>query len=329
MSAPEHEGMVVDCAAYRAGYRLPPITLDQISDVLIQPDTFVWVGLHEPDEGLLAKMQEEFNLHPLAVEDTAHAHQRPKLESYGDTLFMVLHTGQEAEGHIRFGETHAFLGQRYLLTVRHGASSSYASVRQRCEREPEMLALGSSYALYAVSDFIVDNFQPILDAFRERLSLYEHRILDGEYNRNTVQQIYQLKKELMTLRLMILPMQEIFSQMTSSHRTVVNEGVRLYFRDVHDHVLRLRDTCDTLTETLTAALGVNLSLTTVGQGDVVKRLAGWAALLAAPTLIASWYGMNFEHMPELPGKYSYAIVTAVTMVVCVVLYLWLKRAKWL
>lgn len=320
----------VKLAAYSStGQRLPEITLDQISDVLKQHDTFVWVGLCEPDEALLCKMQEEFDLHELAVEDAHKAHQRPKLEVYGDSLFIVLHTGQEVGGRIAFGQTHAFLGKRYLLTVRHGASASYASVRTQCERDPEMLALGPSYALYAVADFIVDNFQPILDAFSEKLSVLEAEIFSANFDKKTVRQLYQFKKELVALRLMILPMQDIFNQLKLNYPELVREGVRPYFRDVLDHALRLKDACDTLGETLMTAMNVNMSMTAISQGDVVKRLAGWAALLAAPTLVASWYGMNFEHMPELAGVYSYAIVAVVTVAACIVLYRVLKRARWL
>lgn len=324
------EPMVASCAAYdRAGRRLPDITLDEISDALQSPDHFVWVGLCEPDETLLAKMQEEFGLHQLAVEDAQHAHQRPKLEVYGDSVFVALHTGQEIDGKIRFGETHAFLGRRYLLTVRHGASASYGGVRATCERNPEMLALGPSYALYAIADFVVDNFLPIIDAFRERLGRVEQEFLSGKFDQGSVQELYGLKKELLTLRMMILPMRDIFSQLAQNFPGLVHDDVRPYYRDVYDHSMRLKDACDTLSDTLSLAMSVNLSMTAITQGDVVKRLAGWAALLAAPTLIASWYGMNFEHMPELPGKYSYAIVTAVTAVICVILYRVLKRANWL
>jgi magnesium transporter len=322
--------MVVNCVAYDShGRRLDEITLDQISDVLEKPETFVWVGLHEPTEQLLEKLQEEFNLHDLAVEDAHHAHQRPKIEVYGDSLFVVLHTAQEVNCRIEFGETHIFMGQRYLVTVRHGASLSYAPARARCEREPELLAMGPSYALYAVMDFIVDNFQPMVRAFQAELTALESAIFANEFKRDTVQRLYELKKELVTLRFAIAPMQDILNQLIRFHPTLIREEARLYFRDVSDHALRVKEAADTMSEMVTAAMSVNLAMVSVGQGEVVKRLAGWAALLAAPTLIASWYGMNFEHMPELPGAYSYYSVIGITIVVCVGLYFVLKRAKWL
>jgi magnesium transporter len=322
--------MVVNCVAYDdKGRRLPDISLDQISDVLKLPDTFVWVGLHEPTEELLVKLQEEFGLHDLAVEDAHHAHQRPKIEVYGDSLFVVLHTAQEVNCKIEFGETHIFMGQRYLLTVRHGASLSYSPARMRCEREPELLALGPSYALYAVMDFVTDNFQPMVHAFQSELAALESAIFTNEFKRDTIERLYDLKKELVTLRLAIAPMQDILNQLIRFHQTLVREEVRPYFRDVFDHALRVKEASDTMSEMVTAAMSVNLAMVSVGQGEVVKRLAGWAGLLAAPTLIASWYGMNFEHMPELGGRFSYAIMIGLTIAVCVVLYRVLKRAKWL
>ncbi|HVF35463.1 MAG TPA: magnesium and cobalt transport protein CorA [Candidatus Saccharimonadia bacterium] len=322
--------MVVNCVAYDArGHRLPEITLDQISDVLEQPDTFVWVGLHEPDEPLLEKLQEEFGLHDLAVEDAHHAHQRPKIEVYGDSLFIVVHTAQEVNCKLEFGETHVFLGPRYLLTIRHGPSLSYAPVRSRGEREPELLALGPSYGLYAVIDFIVDNFQPMVQAFQSELSALEAAIFENEFKRDTVERLYDLKKELVTLRLAIAPMQDILNQLMRFHPTLIRDEVRPYFRDVYDHALRIKEASDTMSEMVTAAMSVNLAMVSVGQGEVVKRLAGWAALLAAPTLIASWYGMNFVHMPELAGKYSYVVLIGITVAVCAILFRVLKRAKWL
>ena len=323
--------MVVNCVAYdgKKGQRLAAIALDEISDYLEKPDTFVWVGMHEPSGDLLEKMQEEFDLHPLAVEDAQHAHQRPKIELYGDSLFIVVHTVQEADCHIRFGETHIFLGPRYLLSIRHGASVSYAAARARCEREPELLALGPSYCLYAILDLAVDNYQPIVDSFHKELASLETAIFSDEFKRDTIERLYELKKELMTLRFAISPMQDILSPLIRLHPTLIRDEVRLYFRDVFDHAKRATEATAAMSEVVSSAMNVNLSMVTVAQGDVVKRLAAWAALIAAPTLIASWYGMNFEHIPELAGPYSYYAVIGVTALVCVALYWMLKRTKWL
>ena len=328
--APATPACVINCVAYGRDGSRRDITLDAISDVLAVDDgSFVWVGLYEPEESLLDKLQEEFGLHDLAIEDAHNAHQRPKIEAYGQSLFIAAHTAQVVDGKLSFGETHIFVGPRYLVTVRHGSSLSYAPVRARCEREPELMAVGPSYGLYAVLDFIVDNFMPIIDEFREQLNALEQDIFAESFRRDTVAKLYQLKRDLTRMRLAVAPMQDITGQLTRVHIALVGEEMRLYFRDVFDHTLRVNDATDTLREMLTAAMSVNLALVTVAQGEIVKRLAGWAGLLAAPTLIASWYGMNFVHMPELGGRYSYWIMIGVTLSVCGLLYAALRRAKWL
>ena len=322
--------MVANCVAYDArGHRIGDITLDQISDVLAKPDTFVWVGLVEPDEPLLEKMREEFGLHELAIEDAHNAHQRPKIEAYGDSLFIVVQTAQLLGGNIAFGETHIFLGPRYLLTVRHGASLSYAPARRSCEHAPEHLSYGPSYGLYSVLDFIVDNFLPIVRDFKQELQELEQDIFAESYKRDTIKRLYEMQRELLTLKLAVAPLQDILNQLVRLHPNLIRDEVRPYFRDVHDHVSRVNDAIASMREMLTAAMNVNLSLITVRQNEVVKRLAGWAALLAAPTLLASWYGMNFHRMPELDKPYAYPVLIVATLTVCGSLYLALKRAKWL
>jgi magnesium transporter len=321
---------VINCAAYDRDGKRRDITLDQISDVLAVDDgSFVWVGMYEPAPALLDKLQEEFNLHDLAIEDAQHAHQRPKIEAYGESLFVVMHTAQVVDGHIRFGETYAFLGPRYLVTVRHGASLSYAPVRARVEREPELLALGPTYGLYAVLDFVVDQYLPIVTEFRDELNKLEQDIFAETYRRDTIIKLYDLKRELTQLRLAVSPLQDILAQLTRMHGDLVPKEVRPYFRDVLDHAMRVNESTDTMREMLTAAMSVNLSLVTIAQGEVVKKLAGWAALLAAPTLITSWYGMNFRNMPELQGRYSYFILIGVVAVVCLSLYRYLRKVRWL
>ncbi|MCC8363896.1 magnesium/cobalt transporter CorA [Lysobacter sp. A6] len=330
MSDPVLPACVINCVVYDRNGKRADITLDAISDALAVDDgSFVWVGLYEPEDAILDKLQEEFGLHDLAVEDAQHAHQRPKIEAYGNSLFVAVHTAQSVDDRIRFGETHAFLGPRYLVTVRHGASLSYAPVRARVEREPELLALGPAYGLYAVLDFIVDNYLPIVSEFRDSLNALEQDIFAETFRRDTIVKLYELKRELTQLRLAVAPMQDILAQLTRMHGSLVPDEVRLYFRDVLDHAMRVNETTDTLREMLTAAMSVNLSLVTVNQGEVVKKLAGWAALLAAPTLIASWYGMNFDAMPELHGRWSYPILIALVVVVVLGLYRYLKKVRWL
>lgn len=322
--------MVVNCVAYRNnGTRLRDIGVDDISEILKEPDTFVWVGLHEPDDSLLLKLQEEFDLHDLAVEDAQQAHQRTKIETYGDSLFIVVQTAQLISGHIAFGETHIFLGKRYLITVRHGASLSYTPARRSCEKTPEMLALGPSYGLYGVLDFIVDNLLPIVRDFREELQDLEKDIFADTLNRDTVRRLYDMQRDLMTLRLAAAPMQDVINQLVRLHPNLIPDDLRAYFRDVYDHVFRVNESISAMREMLTAAINVNLSLVTFGQNEVMKKLAGWAAMLAAPTLITSWYGMNFTHMPELSQPWAYPAIMGLVACVVGTIYLWLKRAKWL
>lgn len=327
---PDQPTCVVNCAAYAPDGTRTDLTLDAISDVLAVDDgRFVWVGLYEPDEALLDKLQEEFGLHDLAVEDAHNAHQRPKIEAYGNSLFLAVHTAQTHDNVVRFGETHVFLGPRYLVTVRHGASTSYAAARARIEREPELLVHGPSAGLYAVLDQIVDQYLPIVDEFGAALNELERDVFDAEFKRSTVKKLYDLKRELMRLRAAVAPLQDILGLLSRTRSPLIDDEMQLYFRDVHDHATRVSEATDTLREMLTAAVSVNLALVTVNQGEVVKRLGAWAALLAAPTLIASWYGMNFEHMPELHGRYSYAVLVGVVIVVCALLFRAFKKSRWL
>ena len=321
---------VINCVVYDKQGQRHDIGLDAISDVLAREDSgFILVVLYEPADEILEKLQEEFGLHDLAIEDAQNAHQRPKLEAYGNSLFAVMHTAQVVDEKIVYGETHAFLGPRYLITVRHGASLSYAPVRERVQREPELLVLGPSYALYAVLDFIVDNYRPIIDKYNKTKNKQEKAIFADTYRRQTVVRLYQLKRELTQMRMAVGPLQDVLAQLSRTQNAMIPEEVRLYFRDVHDHALRVNDAIDTLREMLTTALSVNLSLVTLAQGEIVKRLGAWAALLAAPTLITSWYGMNFEHMPETGSRYGYWILIGGVALACGVLYRLFKRAKWL
>jgi len=321
---------VVNCVAYASsGKRMYDTTLDEISDVLAQPDTFMWLGLHEPDEALLLKIQEEFALHDLAIEDAQHAHQRPKIEVYDDTLFIVVHTSQFVGGKVQFGETHIFLGRRFLITVRHGASLSYAKARNSCEQTPEMLALGPSFGLYAVLDFIVDNYFPIVSSFEAELKELEQRIFNERFDRDTIERLYYLKRELVTLRLAVTPMHDILNQLKRFFPGLIHEEVRVYFRDVFDHAVRMSEATSTLGEMISAALQVNLAMVSVGQNEVTKRLAGWAAILAIPTTVGAIYGMNFKYMPELEWRWGYLGVWIVILLTTAGMLLFFRRKRWL
>ncbi|MGY1410361.1 MULTISPECIES: magnesium and cobalt transport protein CorA [unclassified Luteimonas] len=321
---------VINCVVYaRDGVRRD-VSLEAISDVLAEEDgSFVWIGLYEPDDAVLETLQEEFGLHDLAIEDAHKAHQRPKVEAYGDSLFLVASTAQVVAQKIAYGETHVFFGPRYLVTVRHGASLSYAPARLRVEREPGLLALGPSFGLYAVLDAIVDNYLPIVDEFKATLPALEQDIVSESFDRATVIRLYDLKRELTYMQVNVAPMQDVLSQLVRSSSPLIPEEARLYLRDVLDHCVRINQTIEVLRDMLSTALAVNQALVTQAQGEVVKKLAGWAALLAAPTLIASWYGMNFPHMPELDGRWSYPLLIAVVALVVATLYRYLRKVRWL
>jgi magnesium transporter len=320
--------MLVNCVAYTEG-KPRTIALDDIGEALKDPRVFVWVGLHEPDESMLDRLQAQFGLHPLAIEDAHRAHQRTKIEVYGDSLFVAVHTAQMAHSKVDLGETHLFLGRNYLVSVRHGASASYAPARRACESSQELLALGPSYPLYAVLDFIVDNYFPIVDSFQTRLNELEHAVLGGEFRQHTIVRLYELKKELVRLQLVMTPLQDILSQLVRLYPGLIRDEVRPYFRDVGDHATRINETAGTIREMLTTALDVNLALVGVAQNDVFKKIAGWGLLLTAPMMVASWYGMNFHDMPELGAPFAYPVLGGATLGACILLYILLRRAKWL
>jgi magnesium transporter len=332
MSPGYNTSQVVACAAYAQGCRVADVALEDISEVLKQPDRFVWIGLHEPDQELLRVVQQEFGLHDLAIEDAHRAHQRPKLEVYDDSLFVVLHTVQHdaVRKVIEYGETHLFVGRRYIVSVRHGPSLPYAEVRARCEAAPALLGKGPGFALYALMDFIVDQYFPAVDTIEEQLEGIEEEIFGGDgVGRETTGRIYHLKRELLHMKRAISPLVDITNRLMRFDVELVPEDTQPYFRDVYDHVIRINEMVDMLRELLTSALEANLALVSVRQNDAMKRLAGWAAIIGVPTMIAGVYGMNFEFMPELRWTWGYPLVMGGMIAVCVMLYVRFKRTGWL
>lgn len=321
--------MIMKCVAYKKGLPLGDVTIEDISEVLKHDDTFVWLGLREPDSELLGKIQEEFGLHELAVEDARSAHQRPKIEEYGDSLFLVLHTATLGEDSVDFGETHIFVGNRFLVTVRHGSSLSLDRVRKRCEAMPHQLAKGSSFALYSIMDFIVDNYMPVIEGLQERFDALEEAIFQHRPSRQTMEGLYELKRELLRLHAAITPLIDICNELMRFHNGIIGKDVRVYFRDIADHIKRIDQAIAATREMLIAAMQVHLTFETVRQNEVVKGLAGWGAILAIPTMVFSWYGMNFRYMPELEWPFSYPLVVGGVVVGSLVLYRRLKRRGWL
>ena len=320
---------IVNSVAYRDGRRVGEVAIDDISEAIRQPGHFVWIGLYEPSTELLAKLQNEFGLHELAIEDAARAHQRPKLEEYGYSLFVVLRTAQLADGRLEFGETHIFVGPNSIVTVRHGPSAPYTDVRARVESTPHLLAHGPGFVLYALMDVVVDRYFPIIDACEDRLGALEDRIFGETLGRDVTERIYELKRDLVALKRAVAPLMEVCNRLVRYDVKFVTAECRVYFRDVYDHVVRINETVDNLRELLTTALEASLSLIAVRQNEVMKKLAAWAAILAVPTLIAGVYGMNFEFMPELHWRWGYEVAMVAMLGVAGALYAWFKRAEWL
>jgi magnesium transporter len=259
------------------------------------------------------------------------AHQRPKLERYGDSLFMALRTAQMDRDRKcpEFGETHIFVGVRYIVSVRHGSSLSYAPVRARCEANPRLLSLGPGFVLYAIMDYIVDHYFPVVDALEAELQHVEEAIFDERMSRGTTEEIYNLKRSLLELKRAVSPLVDICNRLVRFDIELIPEEVRPYIRDVYDHSVRINESVDMLRELLTSALEANLSLIAVAQNESMKKLAAWAAIIAVPTMIAGIYGMNFEHMPELHWSLGYPVVMGMMVGVCGGLYLHFKRSGWL
>ncbi len=322
---------VVACVAYAEGRRVRDVEIPDISEALKEPGVFVWIGLHDPSPELLQQIQKEFGLHDLAVEDAQVAHQRPKLEQYGDSVFAVLRPAILAsdQERIELGETHLFLGPRYIVSIRHGDTPGYAAVRTRCESNPALLAKGPGFVLYAVMDFIVDHYFPVLDTLGDQLESLEDEIFSETFDRKTVQRIYDLKRNLVEVKRAVSPLVDVCNRLVRFDMPLIPEDTRPYFRDVYDHAIRINEHVDTLRELLTGALEAHLSLTAVAQNDAMKKLAGWAAIIGVPTMVAGVYGMNFKFMPELEWRYGYPAVMAGLAVVCGFLYYRFKRSGWL
>ena len=321
--------MLINCVVYQEGNKLADIDPSEISDYVERPECFVWVALFEPSNEELDAMQAEFNLHELAVEDARHGHQRPKIEEYGDSLFAVLHIVDMVGGELNVGEVNVFVGRNYILSIRSRTQQGLLGVRARSEREPELLRLGAGYVLYAISDSVVDRYFPVLDALEVELEQIETRIFAGQNNRAIIESLYGLKQKLMTLKHATSPLLEAIGKLYGGRVPYQCSRLQEYFRDIYDHLVRLNQSIESLREMVTTAISVNLSLLTIQENEVTKRLAACAALVAVPTLIAGVYGMNFKSMPELEWGFGYPL--AVGMMAAIDLYLFyrFRKSKWL
>ena len=321
--------MLVNCVVYQEGRVLAETDVREISRYVNRPECFVWVALRDATDAELMDMQREFGLHELAVEDARHGHQRPKMEEYGDSLFVVLHVLEQGEGDLNTGELHIFVGRNYVLSVRHRAEMGFEGVRRRSEREPELLRRGAGYVLYALMDAVVDRYFPILDRLETELDDIERRIFAERSSRANIEALYNLKQKLMRLKHAVGPQAEAVGRLFGGRVPPVAAGMGDYFRDVYDHLMRLSQAIESQREMVTTAISVNLSLITLQDGEVMRRLAAYAALVAVPTMIGGIYGMNFEHMPELDWRFGYPLALAAMLGLDVLLFWRFRRAGWL
>ena len=321
--------MLVNCVAYEDGRKLADIDFHDIHNYLARPGCFVWVALKDASDAELEDMREEFGLHPLAVEDARHGHQRPKIEEYGDQLFVVQHTVEIAGDEVRVGELAIFVGRNFVLSVRQRAERGFQDVRTRAEREPHLLKHGSGYVLYALMDATVDRYFPVLDAIEMELEKLEEKLFSSTSPRADIEQLYYVKQKLTTVKHAVSPLLEHVGKLYGGRVPMACSGLGEYFRDVYDHLFRINQSLDAARETVNTAIQVALAMVNMGHGEITKRLAAYAALVAVPTMVAGVYGMNFEHMPELKWTFGYPLSVALMLAVDGFLFWRFRKAGWL
>ncbi|MFF4584633.1 magnesium/cobalt transporter CorA [Streptomyces sp. NPDC001388] len=330
---------VVNCVTYRDGVRTP------VSDDLVETvervrksgHGFVWLGLHEPTNDEFAGIAELFDLHPLAVEDAVEAHQRPKVERYGETLFAVFKTVCYVEHEeltatsevVNTGEIMVFVGQDFVVTVRHGRHGSLGPLREELESDPAQLAKGPSAVLHAIADHVVDDYLNVTDAVQADIDQVEADVFAENGARADPGRIYQLKRELLELKRAVVPLKRPLTDLADRPVRVVDPEIQAYFRDVSDHLLRATEQIAAFDELLNSILQAHLAQVTVAQNEDMRKITAWAAVIAVPTMVCGVYGMNFDHMPELHWRFGYPLVIGVISVACLVLYRGFRRNGWL
>ncbi|MDT9694600.1 magnesium/cobalt transporter CorA [Streptomyces sp. P17] len=330
---------VVNCVSYREGRRVPESgdLVDIVQRVRKHGDGFVWLGLHEPTDQEFAGIAELFELHPLAVEDAVEAHQRPKLERYDETLFAVFKTVCYVEHEeltatsevVNTGEIMVFTGHDFVITVRHGRHGSLGPLREELESEPEQLAKGPAAVLHAVADHVVDDYLSVADSVQADIDQVETDVFAEAGARVDPGRIYQLKRELLELKRAVAPLTRPLEELTTRPIRVVDPEIQAYFRDVTDHLLRVKEQIASFDELLNSILQAHLAQVTVAQNEDMRKITAWAALVAVPTMVCGVYGMNFDHMPELHWKFGYPLVISVIAVACLTLYRGFRRNGWL
>lgn len=321
--------MLINCVAYEHGHKLADIGTDQIAHWLQQPDAFVWVALLDPSAQELTQMQREFGLHELAVEDALKGHQRPKIEEYGDMVFVVLHLVEPEVDGLLVGEVAIFVGKNFVLSARSRSSQGFLGVRERCEREPLFLERGAGFVLYALMDAVVDRYFPIIELFEAELEGIEEQIFASGSARGNIERLYELKHRTAVLRHAVAPLLEMLNKLHGGRVPPAFVSTQEYFRDVHDHLARINGSIDTIRDTIGTAIQVNLSMVAIEESETTKRLAAWAAIFAVSTAMAGIWGMNFEAMPELKWRYGYPAALAAIVLAGLVLYRRFRKVGWL
>lgn len=321
--------MLINCVAYQDGKKLADIPVVDISEFILLPAGFVWVALKDADAAELAEMQHEFGLHELAVEDARVGHQRPKIEEYGDSLFVVIHSVQLIDGDLHVGEVDVFVGDTYVLSNRNRYEQGFADVRARCERETQHMKQGPAFVLYALMDAIVDRYFPVVDALEAELWKIEEQIFSSPAHRSTLEQLYQLKRKVVLFKHAVAPLMEAVSKLDGGRVPHIVANTTDYFRDVHDHLHRINTAIDSIRDTISTAIQVNLSMISLEDNNVNKRLAAWAAIFAVATGLVGVWGMNFEHMPELKWRFGYPLALCIVISTCSYLYYRFRKSGWL
>ena len=321
--------MLINCVVYRDGNKLADIDIADISEWIAHPGCFIWVALRDASLDELNQMKEEFSLHPLAIEDAAKGHQRPKIEEYGDTVFIVMQLLEQRADTLHVGEVAIFAGRNFVLSVRRDSDQNFLEVRVRCEQEPELLKLGAGFVSYALMDAVVDRYFPIVEALEADLETIESKIFIENSARSNIEQLYALKQQSATLRHAVVPLLEVVGKLHGARVPPICMNSQEYYRDVHDHLSRINGTVDAVRDTIATAIQVNLSLVTIEDSTITKKLAAWAAIFAVSTALAGIWGMNFEVMPELQWKYGYPAALVTLASITGFLYWRFRRKGWL
>lgn len=319
---------IVASYIYRDGRRAEAVALSA-EPLSPAENEFVWIGLVDPTADEMASLKAMFGLHPLAVEDALNGRQVPKVEVYGEELFVVVKTAHLEGDKIAYGETCIFVGRHHLVTVRHGSARSHTELRNQLEQSPQLLKHGPDYVLHAIIDFIVDGYLPMVEKMEDSVLALEKHMLLSFLEREQIRRIFRMRRQVILFQRVLGPMAEVVGKLTHLDLPCIDENAKPYFRDVLDHVKRVETMIAGLRDVITSVFEASNLLEQQRQGTITRQLASWAAILAVPTAIAGIYGMNFEHMPELGTRYGYFVVLGVIATLCAVLFVRFKKAGWL